>query len=34
VDERLGIEKPIKLDMFRYHWRGKCAHWDGIEVGK
>lgn len=34
VDERLQITKPIKLDHFRYHWNGKCAHWDGIEVGE
>lgn len=32
VDEALGIEKPIRGDNFRYHWSGKCAHWDGIDL--
>jgi len=32
VDEALGIEQRIKTDLFRYHWTGKCAHWDGVEL--
>lgn len=31
VDTALGIDKPIKNDHFRYHWSGKCAHWDGVD---
>jgi len=30
TDALLRIEKPIKLDNFRYHWRGRCAHFDAI----
>lgn len=30
IDELLGIETPIKLDNFRYHWRGRCSHFDAI----
>ena len=30
LDLLLGIEKPIKLDNFRYHWRGRCSHFDAI----
>jgi hypothetical protein len=30
VDRLLGITTPIKLDMFRYHWRGRCSHFDAI----
>ena len=30
IDALLGIEKPIKLDNFRYHWRGRCSHFDAI----
>lgn len=27
VDKLLGVEQPIKNDLFRYHWRRKCDHW-------
>ena len=30
IDALLGIETPIKLDNFRYHWRGRCSHFDAI----
>lgn len=30
TDSNLGIETAIKNDHFRYHWSGKCGHWDHI----
>lgn len=30
IDTILGIKAPIKLDQFRYHWRGRCGHFDAI----
>ena len=30
IDALLGIEKPLKMDNFRYHWRGRCSHFDAI----
>lgn len=27
VDEQLGIEKPIGLEKFRYHFRRRCFCW-------
>ena len=32
LDAVLGVATPIKSDLFRYHWSGKCGHWDGIEL--
>lgn len=34
VDAALGIpaDKRIKNDLFRFHWSGKCAHWDGLDL--
>lgn len=29
IDGLLGV-KPIKFDKFRYHWRGRCSHFDAI----
>lgn len=30
IDDLLKISAPIKLDNFRYHWRGRCSHFDAI----
>jgi hypothetical protein len=30
IDALLGVERPIKLDNFRYHWRARCSHFDAI----
>lgn len=30
LDDLLGIDQPVKNDLFRYHWNGKCTHWDGV----
>lgn len=27
VDQFLGIETPIPLEKFRYHWRRRCYCW-------
>lgn len=27
VDEMLGVEQPIPLEKFRYHWRRRCSCW-------
>lgn len=27
VDTQLGVDKPLVLDKFRYHWRRKCFCW-------
>ena len=27
VDQMLEIERPIRLEKFRYHWRRRCSCW-------
>jgi len=27
VDEAAGVERPLHLDKFRYHWNRKCFCW-------
>lgn len=27
VDELTGVEKPLPLEKFRYHWRRRCYCW-------
>jgi hypothetical protein len=27
IDDLLGVDRPIHLEKFRYHWRRRCACW-------
>lgn len=27
VDEMLGVDHPLPLEKFRYHWRRRCSCW-------
>jgi hypothetical protein len=30
LDALMGVKPAIKNDKFRYHWRGRCSHFDAI----
>lgn len=30
VDAKRGVTKRVDNNKFRYHWSGKCGHWDHL----